>query len=1001
MMAQKHIFHKLVLSGVVAIVVMGMQAQATLYPNMKTSEPTDQFPASFSAFNPPIDINMAIPADAPQIAEWTRSNEPGDTMVLTGEKLSFFSGEEEGRDTQFIIYGEGRPEVDGLIQRLDGQQCAITLSTNLPPNDMYLMWPRNENGFGMPVTVNKTEAWWVGPDQVAAGEAFSIYGRSLALGGGDSHIYIEEMDRWVESVSANPYKVDFIVPSDITTGTYTVWVHNGHGGRYGWAKPLSVEIIKKTQWDGPIYNIKDFGAIGDGVTDDFSSIELAINAADSDPYSTVYFPAGTYAIAGRLPMKNKRYIRYMGDGMDQTIITLHSDHPASGNGPYIVQNCSDYSEYRDMTFQSNEYGGDKQFFIRGQTHVYCENVRFSQLESINISVWTDVVDTHGADHIKFKNCEFITSGRTFFGGGRQIIVDGCEFYGLNDNNTLMSSWGGSEISIENCHAQSYDNSDPSDGFGWCKGRVFHANGTWGSTSRVYFGGNSTTNMCPRYDPALDWYEAGQVDQNSGEAFMCEIENVLWRDHPEAATANSVTLSGLTFGQGNSVAIVAGKGIGQIRECIDVDVGTGEVSIDEPWNVIPDQGSIVSVGSFTRRMIVFGNYFDGTERAVSDTVNNRNIANAGVQPYGGGGDWIIAGNTFHQMRDGVKIFARCKDNAKNTADYCAMPYYFNTIVDNVFSSCRNGIKVFVDKRVDSENPVNSDISVLGGIFRRNVLSNTVSQAISSSISFPEGEILMNVFDRNSVHSLGSYVLGSDGQHNQVWVNNTFQGNNIALGLTIAASDIPALRSNKWYNFKTKFGGNVPGAVLELPRRVVTLASNPPGASVAICNSGTTQMVWNASETSSWLRLAKSEGEVSDENSQDSLAFDLEPGATPSAGSQAVITVASGGQTKQITVYYSVSQSEDSLSEVSYTPFGGWLFDPNSRVRAKLLDTGTFTNRLVDPKFFRDLGELDLTKRLYISRDGFKEGHDYIIKFEVFDDDLNYFVLDKKHIMVPSR
>jgi hypothetical protein len=44
-------------------------------------------------------------------------------------------------------------------------------------------------------------------------------------------------------------------------------------------------------------SVKDFGAVGDGVTDDYAAIQAAIDAAISVGGSTVYFPAGTYYVS--------------------------------------------------------------------------------------------------------------------------------------------------------------------------------------------------------------------------------------------------------------------------------------------------------------------------------------------------------------------------------------------------------------------------------------------------------------------------------------------------------------------------------------------------------------------------------------------------------------------------------------------------------------------------------------------------------------------------------
>ena len=47
-------------------------------------------------------------------------------------------------------------------------------------------------------------------------------------------------------------------------------------------------------WQG--YNVRDFGAMGDGVTDDTVAFQAAINTAYANSGGTVFVPAGYYLI---------------------------------------------------------------------------------------------------------------------------------------------------------------------------------------------------------------------------------------------------------------------------------------------------------------------------------------------------------------------------------------------------------------------------------------------------------------------------------------------------------------------------------------------------------------------------------------------------------------------------------------------------------------------------------------------------------------------------------
>ena len=94
------------------------------------------------------------------------------------------------------------------------------------------------------------------------------------------------------------------------------------------------------KFDTSVYNIKDFGAVGDGKTLDSPSINKAIEEAASKNGGTVYFPAGTY-LSVSIHLKSNIAI-YLDQGA-----TILAAHPKDGF-KYDLPEENKWDEYQDF-----------------------------------------------------------------------------------------------------------------------------------------------------------------------------------------------------------------------------------------------------------------------------------------------------------------------------------------------------------------------------------------------------------------------------------------------------------------------------------------------------------------------------------------------------------------------------------------------------------------------------------------------------------------------------
>ena len=90
-----------------------------------------------------------------------------------------------------------------------------------------------------------------------------------------------------------------------------------------------------------IVSVLDFGAVGDGVTDDTAAIQRAINS--NGGISSVYFPAGDYVVSSALIVTNP-YFDLIGDGYSSRIINQTTDGSLDcllkvGDGSFDVCYC--------------------------------------------------------------------------------------------------------------------------------------------------------------------------------------------------------------------------------------------------------------------------------------------------------------------------------------------------------------------------------------------------------------------------------------------------------------------------------------------------------------------------------------------------------------------------------------------------------------------------------------------------------------------------------------
>ncbi|MCR4792404.1 MAG: glycoside hydrolase family 55 protein [Lachnospiraceae bacterium] len=227
-------------------------------------------------------------------------------------------------------------------------------------------------------------------------------------------------------------------------------------------------------------NVRNCGAAGDGVTDDFAAVSQAFQMAASSG-SVLYFPAGTYYLSQRIVLNQD--ITILGESMDLVKIVFKDDAPFSPNEQYnqrgmitFVANALDakgvtfsyYAEnYSGYTKQNNGNGGSEGalFSVLKGSQVWFHNCRFLVEEKENPSVtclWIKS-EVNNIGNIRITSCDIRNNSASTVGGGVWIsahdssdtAIDGievsnCSFY-KRGNDEIFATWGYhiSNVSVHN------------------------------------------------------------------------------------------------------------------------------------------------------------------------------------------------------------------------------------------------------------------------------------------------------------------------------------------------------------------------------------------------------------------------------------------------------------------------------------------------------------------------------------------------------------------------
>lgn len=199
----------------------------------------------------------------------------------------------------------------------------------------------------------------------------------------------------------------------VDTDRHTVVVHDGVtlGGF-----PLATQTV---------VNVKEYGASGNGITDDTAAIQLAIDALSSNGH--LLFPANhTYRITGTPTLTNKTNITIVAHGAKITLSGTNAmwlkfsgtNTDITVLGGWIVGDGTAASNQQAIGTAVNPAAGQV------NTHIHIEGQR---IQSVARGVYFDVGTVGEATHITYRNITLDTIVGTVSGKGYGLVLSGINY----------------------------------------------------------------------------------------------------------------------------------------------------------------------------------------------------------------------------------------------------------------------------------------------------------------------------------------------------------------------------------------------------------------------------------------------------------------------------------------------------------------------------------------------------------------------------------------------
>lgn len=556
-------------------------------------------------------VGKCMPAYVPNPVEDCLPDADGTSLRVTpqlkGRGVSVKLLQHKSQSLKFIVPAELKEGVFG-VEMTDVNGVKSYFYLNAPS----VRWVLSEEGeYAMP------------------GNYLRVQGKNLTRDKSKAIAMLVPVDRGKNvkcSVSKffDDFSVSIDIPENTQPGTYHLYYHNGMGGRTAWSEPLKVEVKSKNAdwWGDDVFNVKDYGAVGDGVHNETAAFRAALNAAGQNGGGKVYVPRGRYMLTGDLILAPHTIIE--GESRELTHIFWNPLNWDLNELPNSLVSGTHHFGLRNLVMWASRAWGVVMSTgpVEEQGDIILENLIVRQTGQLSGMIYQvkanrDMVDAEmhsrwsktgiilRGKNLKIRDCIFNLAGMyTFYAAGG--FIQNCRFErhttGVNQPYMLIHPKG---LIFEDCYKQG-------DGFGYASS-IDESHNLYEARNFIPFD-YTNDRECMTLDGGSGGYY-GPIAAVDGSTITI----------PEDAETNQWTEN---HWNGGGLYIINGTGAGQFRRIKSHTLT--EIQLDEPFLVNPDSTSEISVTTVRHHL-----YF----------INNEAVDVGAYQLYGSVQNCVISGMTM--------------------------------------------------------------------------------------------------------------------------------------------------------------------------------------------------------------------------------------------------------------------------------------------------------------------------------------------------------------------